>query len=267
MKGVMYIGVAAGLYDTRVIISGQMTEIYQYSRPILTGKQKSRPPNITRGSPGGQREEINQAHRQITSYRARGKLRRLVWSNHNKYFAQGGDRLGSKFLTLTFADNMTSIDEANQEYNRFIKRMNTMIYGRKGKVDLKYLVVPEFQKRGAVHYHSIFFNLPYLDAKKIADTWGNGFIRVNAIQEAEGMVKYVSKYMGKESSDERLQGKKCFWGSRSLLKPQELRYYGKEGLIEVERLAAIPSVKSFSTEFEHPEIGVIQYSQYITEWT
>ena len=51
------------------------------------------------------------------------------------------------FITLTFKENLKDISIANKKFNSFVSNV------RKKKKDFKYIAVPEFQKRGAVHYH------------------------------------------------------------------------------------------------------------------
>ena len=90
---------------------------------------------------------------------------------------------------------------------------------------LKYLTVLEFQKRGAVHYHSIFFNLPAgvieheRITRRIAKIWGNGFIDIESKLDIDGMAIYLTKYMIKGFEDTRLDGKKRYFDSRGLKNP------------------------------------------------
>ncbi len=51
------------------------------------------------------------------------------------------------FLTLTFAENLTDLTIANKKFNVAMKVV------RRKFPDFKYIGVPEFQERGAVHYH------------------------------------------------------------------------------------------------------------------
>lgn len=67
----------------------------------------------------------------------------------------------TKFVTLTFSENVESIDYANDEFRKFIQRLNYRLYSTK-KASLKYLATWEKQKRGSIHYHVIFFNLPFI---------------------------------------------------------------------------------------------------------
>lgn len=69
--------------------------------------------------------------------RARTGIRR-------KAMAMGADRM----LTLTFKDNVTDITEAWSVFKYFCKLMRKRYRDR-----WAYIAVPEFQKRGAVHFH------------------------------------------------------------------------------------------------------------------
>lgn len=51
------------------------------------------------------------------------------------------------FITLTFKENITDINAGNKMFNQYISQV------RRVMPDFKYVCCPEFQKRGAVHYH------------------------------------------------------------------------------------------------------------------
>jgi hypothetical protein len=124
------------------------------------------------------------------------------------------------FITFTFAENIQDIPAANYEFTKFIQRFNHLITGEK-KSYLKYAVVIEFQKRGAIHYHALFFNLPYLTEikTKVAELWGNGFVQVKSVHRVKNVARYMSKYMSKRFDDPRLHGKKCYFVSHGLKQP------------------------------------------------
>lgn len=251
-------------YDTKIIIAGDIIEVISYERPILKIQAKARAPDTkSRGQPN---EQLKNNSRVLTTKRARSKLRRTISANVCRWYDQAGEPIKPKFLTLTFKENIKEFEQANYEFTKFIQRLNENLSGRKSKANLKYLVVPEFQKRGAIHYHVIFFNLPYIAAAKLKGIWRQGFIKINAIDEVDNVGAYISKYMGKNNDDERLQGKKCFWGSRGLLEPLEKRLLGVEGKREVEMLEqTLLPFKTFQSAFEHLELGLISYTQYNTK--
>lgn len=154
-------------------------------------------------------------------YRIRRNVLDYVLCNYSK-----DSNVITKFLTLTFADNVTNLTEANYQFNLFIK--NYKYYT--GIFDLRYLAVPEFQEKrllkdglGAWHYHVPIFNSPYIDNDKIGQIWGNGFIKINAVFNTPmHCARYLTKYITK-SKDKRLMGRKHFFRSRSLYTPFEFR--------------------------------------------
>lgn len=140
------------------------------------------------------------------------------------------------FITLTIADNNISIDEANKKFSDFIRSW------RRCFPDLKYLGVPEFQKRGAIHYH-ILTNvpcghhlIPALPKKRIWSTkykkyydliyydikyWKKGFTTAFDFKCADdrfNVALYITKYLYKDI-DNRLFGRNKILKSNNLKKP------------------------------------------------
>lgn len=182
----------------RLIVSGHYVERYQYSYPILSREVRGR---VGRSvvADGVRRLE----NRERVLARARTSVRRLVDCNPDL----------NKFFTLTFADNVTDFAFANECFRKYVMRLK---YNYKS--DLKYLVVPEFQKRGAIHFH-VLCNLQYVPVTRLAELWGFGFCRINRIDNVTNVGLYVSKYIQKQFDDDRLHTKKCYWGSRNLKRP------------------------------------------------
>lgn len=128
------------------------------------------------------------------------------------------------FITLTFEENITNVQEANKQFRYFIDKI------RRIKKDFKYLCVPEFQKRGAVHYHlltNININddtLMYTqkDNKMFRHIkyWHNGLDSVEILKgDAKKVIGYISKYMTKDI-DDRLFSKHRYFYSQNLIKPK-----------------------------------------------
>jgi len=206
---VVRIGVKS--YDSKVVVSGNIVEIYEYEHSIITGFSNNKSRGVGRSSVAT--DDDKKRNRELVLNRARRDLRRLINSNIHMYGVK------SKFVTLTFADNITDIKKANYEFKKFKQRLETYFDFR-----LKYTCVIEFQKRGAIHYHVVFFNMPYIKKSKLAQIWGNGFIKVNNIDNVDNVGAYVCKYMSKNFiDDERLRGHKCYFSSRNLYKPIEVK--------------------------------------------
>lgn len=160
-------------------------------------------------------------------------LSNAIRSNLNcQRIAKTNRHVWETFITLTFKENITDISIANKIFNAW--RTNI----KKLKSDFKYLAVPEFQKRGAVHYH-ILSNLGIEDkdiilkqqkktgkAVKFDDLydvkyWTKGFARVDFIKnDYKKIYSYICKYMTKDI-DNKLFGKKRYFYSQNLDKPFE----------------------------------------------
>lgn len=183
----------------------------------------------------------------------------------NANIGQYGKEFTAKFLTLTFKENVQDIEQANYEFQKFIKRLNYKLYGTK-KANLKYTTVIEFQKRGAIHYHTIIYNMPYLKANEISNIWGNGFIKINKIDDIDNVGAYVGEYLGQDEKgqgknieDDRLRGQKSYFSSRGLFKPIEIT---DKKIVEAVA-AALPFEKlKYSSQFDNDYLGTIFYKQY-----
>jgi rep protein len=127
----------------------------------------------------------------------------------------------STFLTLTFKENLQDIETANREFTLFIKRLKRYLKNQ----ELKYIATWELQARGAIHYHLVLFSVPYIDNKKLAELWGNGFIKLNKIKETvktEAVGVYITKYFVKDL-EKKANQKKAYFSSRNLIKPKEIK--------------------------------------------
>lgn len=238
-------------YDGKVVRSGDVIEVYRYEKGVFKGGINER----GRAGNGSISEEEKGRNREIVLMRARRDLRRIINANVNQW----GDDVTSKFVTLTFRDNVDDLDKANYEFRQFIKRLNYKVYGKKCS-NLKYSVVVEFQERGAVHYHVIFYNLPYTKSDVIEEVWGNGFIKINKIDNIDNVGAYICKYLTKSNDDCRLRGRKSYFNSRGLKKPMEV-FLDDDGLENIKK--SLPGqAMTYKGEFENEYVGRIEYEQY-----
>lgn len=249
----------AELVTKKMIISGDVIEIYEYQNGYLKGYED-------KISKSGRKKDFKSENyddnRKKTLQRARKNLRRIINSNFNQY----GEEFTSKFLTLTFAENIQDIKQANYEFEKFIKRLNYYVFGTK-QANLKYSGVIEFQKRGAVHYHVVLYNLPYIRAKTINEIWDKGKqgnIKINRIDSVDNVGAYVCKYMTDEIEDERLQGKKCYFNSRDLLKPIEIT---NKKRVEATAIALPLKHLKYRTSFDNEYTGTTNYYQFNINYT
>jgi hypothetical protein len=234
------------LYSQKLIISGNCVELYNYSKPIkhnYVNNKKEKPKIQTELYLGN--EKIFYNKRDDVLSRTRSNIRRLI--NSNPDF--------SKFTTLTFKENLTNITQANNHFNKFIKRLKYQYSD-----NLKYLAVIEFQKRGAVHYHMLN-NLSYVPADVYATTWGNGFVNLKNINKISNVGAYVCKYLTKDSFDGNMKNRKKFFHSRNLNEPQTfIEQKTIDDLIKFYDLSSVKPV--YKCQFDNDYIGAVEYKQY-----
>lgn len=127
-------------YPEKVIVSGKIVEWFEYEKPVVKGFG-SRCPGRSNSSITS--DEVKKQNREKIASRARAKVRRTANANPQL----------NKFLTLTFKENITDINFAWREFDKFIKRVKTRFE------NFQFMNVIEFQERGAVHFH-LLCNLP-----------------------------------------------------------------------------------------------------------
>lgn len=235
----------------KYVITGHILEVYNYDYYI---HGKGGFSGIAKGQADIENALKNYAN---TNQRRRDKIRRLACTNFNNIY--------DKFLTLTFAENMTNIEECNLLFKKFIMRLK---YTYELKT-LKYLAVIEFQERGAVHYH-VLLNIPYIPHKELQKLWGNGFVFVNAIKHVDNLGAYILKYMTKDNNDTRLMGKKAYLTSRNLKQAEtivnhDLKDFDKleSKIIQKYKLNDLKAV--YEANYDTEMLGNCTYKQYNLE--
>jgi len=256
----------------KIIVTGHIIELYEMEKtPYQVFKKASQDKdqhewiqdylaevkdrdlldNITqaseRGADGKELQRIIDVHwgradRNIT--RTRNMVRRLALANFDS---------GSKFITFTFAENISEVSAANVKWRAFMQRMRRK-YGT-----FKYMAVIEFQKRGAVHYHCIW-DLPYIKKSDLAEIWDNGFIKINRIEHVDNVGAYIVKYMTKDLMDSRFVAQKSYQCSKGLQRPLELRGEEAETIIALYELGQKKAV--FESSYTSEYLGLISYQEY-----
>lgn len=231
----------------RLIDCGDTLEVYEYEKPFSYNHCR---PIVECDS----EQESAEERRFDNLSRARRRVRRLIQANIGKH---GVYR--PVFVTLTFRENVQDVQYANQCISRFMRSLFYQIGFR-----MKYVIVPELQERGAIHYHILFFNLPFIRKELFELLWGHGFTNIRSIKKIESIRSvsaYVSKYMTKGSIHSMFNNKKCFFSSRGLRQPYE---YRKEKTVDRLVEDAILTGYQVAYEEQHHAIGygIINYKQY-----
>lgn len=98
-----------------------------------------------------------------------------------------------RWVTLTYAENMTDTKRLYDDFKNFVARLKRKI----GKFE--YIVAMEPQGRGAWHCHvvMIFENkAPYIPNDVMLKAWGNGFVTVKKLDDVDNVGAYLTAYLG-----------------------------------------------------------------------
>ena len=140
------------------------------------------------------------------------------------------------FVTLTFNNN--NFDRLNDDITRkkFTQWLNNIT---RDLPNLIYVAVPEYHKKGGLHFHLLVGNVSEEDLK-LEDSgqkvksgrckgqiiynvkrWDKkGFSTATKILDNNAVIYYLSKYLTKGKADPRFFNKKRFYTSRNIKRPQ-----------------------------------------------
>ena len=262
------------LYDCKLVQCGDYIQVYFFDKIKSKSNDdlKEKSFNIKSiDTDNLSKVASNEAKSILLSNAIRSNLacQRIAKTNRNEW---------ESFITLTFKDNITDINQANKLFHYWVVNI------RKLKKDFKYLAVPEFQKRGAVHYH-ILSNLGLSDKDIIleqqikkgkavnCDTlydvkfWSKGFVRVDFIKgDYKKIYGYICKYMTKDI-DNKLFGKKRYFYSQNLKKPsiEFLNLSDKRHLEYFKKILNTNNLEFESTYTDTYTDTTIEFKEFVKE--
>lgn len=201
----------------KICRSGNFLEIYEYQKDLPVRKSRKKTDRIKyRGSSSRRADNVARLKRDFT---------RLVRAN------LVGDT-SPAFFTFTMVE-VVRIELAYRFFTEFVQRFRRL-YGK----HTRYIAVPEFQERGAVHFHVLWWGLPkelienetpkkqivegVVSEKRgdraIQHVWGRGFVDCVSTDGSPKLAFYLAKYMQKTLQDDRLYRQKSYTCSRNVLR-------------------------------------------------
>lgn len=228
-------------YREKLIITHTRVELFRYEGLVKSGVKRKNKRIIKRRTKEQVMEQVKNSKtgeydleimRHFSLKRTKDRIIRLINNNEDM----------RTFITLTFKDNITDLFEANEIFKKFIKRLKWKF------PKLKYLAVPEFQKRGAVHYH-LLINVDYIENNKLAEIWGQGFVMINKVQHINNLGLYISKYICKDLFDIR------YFGMRKILCSKNL-----------EQPIILTGLKNVISFFNPTKLKLLFESNYSSDW-
>jgi len=259
----------------KAIQSGNLLEIFEYEKSLPIRRKKRRKDSYRK-----QRDK-NRPRNSASIQRARASFKRLVRAN-----LIGGQN--PALFTFTMFEKL-SYSASCRLFTRFISRL-----GRGRDSEFRYLAVPEFQKRGAVHWHVLIWGLPEHYAcqgtwkkrgnrwvfqhecpagrqcerrtRRISRLWLRGFVDGVVTDGSPRLATYLTKYLQKSMHDKRSSNKKTYYASHNILRPMHVES-DSEFVKELLREQVIPSYphlteRTYDTEW----LGKVVYKQYETSY-
>lgn len=258
----------------KIIKSGKVVEVYSYEKaPKLEGRPRTKSKHPVREIPDDGRLSVITRKREDNIRRCKQRFIRLVRSNTGRADTNA-------LITLTYAA-VVDIETATRHFNQF-----TGILRKKLGNDFRYIGVPEFQKRGAVHFHVLYWGLPreLVDHEKphwpreenigrldkiergtrfIQNCWAYGYVDCIPTDNSEKLAGYLAKYMSKAMYDERLLRKRAYYYSRNIYRPDSSTFGPYVNFInmKLEETATLITDRDFDTKW----LGKANYKRYELE--
>lgn len=148
--------------------------------------------NLDSGEIGVYEKSECRKNNQQSVYRSLKRLRQIINANVT-------DKDKIRWVTLTYAENMTDTKRLYQDYRKFWQRFKRYCknqdYG-----NVEYILANEPQGRGAWHMHIFFIfdkTAPFIENKVLAEIWQHGFVSIKSIDgNIDNIGAYLSAYLG-----------------------------------------------------------------------
>jgi len=188
------------IYVVKSITYGKYKDVFDYSKVQVTWN--SRRDNHTKKERGEKSDK--------TISRIRNNIYRIIEANKER---QKGTK--AVFFTLTSRDQEKELKTANKNIKQLMKRLKK----RLGFAPL-YIIVPEFHKSGAIHYHGVFFNVPYINVIDFKENlWKKGYVDLRLPKKIKSVARYLCKYLTKDTIAKLPLNEKAYFTSRGLIRP------------------------------------------------
>lgn len=172
-----------------------------------------------------------------------------------------------RWVTLTYAENMTDTKRLLKDYGAFWKRFKRWCASSGYKLP-DYLSVIEPQGRGAWHIHAFFIwpdVAPFVKNDDLRKLWGHGYVTIKAVTDCDNIGAYFSAYLADMPLDDlcklpadqqeqlkafKVEEKICADGlSKKIVKGARLHFY-PAGMNIVRRSKGIVDPKITWTTYE-----------------
>lgn len=229
----------------RIVQYGDITELYEYEKDHVSTAR-------TRYKSELEKKRDRERRKQWVP-KSEYSIRRAK----TQFFKICSEALYTKgvpmFITLTNHEDDVSVDAGYKH----IRQFKDNVKNKMGKA-ISYIAVPEWQKKGRLHYHLLVWGLCPKEAETERSTrnlqrlYGKGFVDVRmAYDSSPKLASYFAKYFTKAYTERRLSNKKAYTTSRTIDKP---RTYGSNAFNAVSDLiipdaTCIIKIDTYNTKY------------------
>ncbi|NLP26255.1 MAG: hypothetical protein GX365_02790 [Clostridiales bacterium] len=143
----------------------------------------------------GEIKDIEHHETRATQY---SSLKRTFANIRSLINTNVADKDKVRWITLTYAENMTDTKQLYNDFEKFNKRFQYKIK-KLGYNKAEYIAVMEPQGRGAWHCHMFYIfdcKAPFIPNNELRDTWGHGFVTIKQLNNIDNPGAYLTAYLG-----------------------------------------------------------------------
>jgi len=269
---------------SKMVQYGKYVETYEYKSSLSRKKERCQSRRVDSNL---QRSDLVLRERRVDNLRrVRKNFLRLVYAN----LVAGEDPV---FCTLT-TSTKCSLYIGYSYFTDFVRRLRSR-YGSA----FKYIVVPEFQKRGSVHFHLLIWGLPtYVifneipysvrlkQTQKVKDRfmnwcvknkydpreargtrflqhqWQRGFFDCVPTDGSDKLASYMAKYLRKGMYDVRLSDQKAYRCSGNIVRPVSVSFDSMDFSLVLDEIVGVDNFPILDREIDVPWLGRGRYKLY-----
>lgn len=166
------------------------------------------------------------------------------------------------FLTLTFEREETTLEEAGEDFENWVKRMRDRFS------DFRYVAVRSFQKRGTPHFH-VLMSRPNALKKRLTrgelePLWGQGRLDVRAVKDLPRLTRYLMKNLKEFKADSRSYRKRLYLKSLNLTDSTPIKGDYRT-LMNALRESGVKLVNESYCRFPAPYLDYVEKTTYRIE--
>lgn len=142
--------------------------------------------------------EVKELKPMETRLECKNSLKKTMRNLRNLLNANIEDVKKCRWVTLTYAENMTDTKRLYEDFRKFNMKFKYHCE-KSGYSKYEYIVAMEPQGRGAWHCHVVFIFddiAPFIPNEILRDIWGHGYVTIKRLDDVDNVGAYLTAYLG-----------------------------------------------------------------------